>query len=179
MVSRTKCLAKFGVLFLAVFLLLLSACAHPDVQIRPTNFNNQSIVLPSPPATPQVQTNGTAPAANYTFPNPPPPPPRRNTKIDSALRQLIQAQTERNLDKFLRQSGGFVVQNGSVLVTIDCATGQIEVAANATMNAGGVLASTLNQKTGFAAFVPITSLESLAADSSVLKIWNANPGVPE
>lgn len=123
----------------------------------------------------QGPNNGTA-VTNNTVQNPA-GEPQGNTKIAASLRRLIQAQKD-GAEPFAQQSRFFVMKNGGVLVTITCTVDQINEAANATVKAGGTLASPIGNKLIFDAYVPVHMLEVLAAHGSIAKIERTEQALP-
>lgn len=92
-----------------------------------------------------------------------------NTKLDSHLLDLIEAEKRGEAESFAQQRNIELV-DGSVWVIIECVPGQTENAASAATNAGATQVRSRSDDNLVKALVPITNLNSLANDNNILKI---------
>lgn len=147
---------------LALFLLIPACASNQDVTNPPSSDNKGVDSFPPPfQATPAPER-----------------PKDWNPNLDSGLNQLIEAQKRGEADTFAQQAKIDLV-NGSVRVTIFCASGQAEAVAKAATEAG---AKQLCIRSGnrITAEVPITSLTTIANMDSVTSIeLPVQPALPE
>lgn len=98
-----------------------------------------------------------------------------DSKIDPLLVNLIQAEKRGEAESFAGQNH-LNLKNNQVATTITPALGQAETAVKALIEAGGELASDYKNQPVFDAWVPITKLEVLANEKSIISIGVPEPG---
>ena len=99
-----------------------------------------------------------------------------NQKLDSVLNQLAQADNRGEAQSFAA-GVGLKLKDDKVQVSVLFIPNQVEIAEKAVTNIGGEL----NAKgaRGFDAFVPISRLEALADEKSIIRIEQPIPFEPE
>jgi hypothetical protein len=149
---------KYVVSGFIISMLFLLSCAPAVGQTIISSENNTK-----PPPMPSVSQ---------------PYPDKGNPKLDSFLNQLIAADKKGEAEALARSAGYSLISDNSngkkVKVEIEAMPAQLDSAVNVTSVVGKVGAIGLRSN-GFDAVVPISSLESLAADKSIRHINRPAP----